>query len=79
MIVPAGVWLTGPITLTSHLNLHVEAGAVVLFSREFTDFPLIISSFEGEEVVRCQSPLDGEGLEHVAFTGSGVFDGDHEC
>jgi polygalacturonase len=75
LIVPPGIWLTGPIQLTSKLNLHIEAGALLLFSRNFDDYPLIHSSFEGEETVRCKSPLDGEGLEHVAITGSGVIDG----
>ncbi|OIJ14702.1 glycoside hydrolase [Anaerobacillus alkalilacustris] len=75
VIVPAGIWLTGPILLKSKLNLHLEKGATVLFTRDYDKYPLILSSFEGEEIVRCQSPLDGENLEHVAITGEGVFDG----
>ncbi|MFC0558280.1 glycoside hydrolase family 28 protein [Halalkalibacter alkalisediminis] len=79
VIIPAGVWFTGPIQLTSKLNLHLEAGALLLFSSNFDDYPLILSSFEGEETVRCRSPLDGEGLEHVAITGNGVIDGAGEA
>jgi polygalacturonase len=75
VIIPAGIWHTGPIQLISKLNLHLEAGALLLFSSNFDDYPLILSSFEGEEAVRCMSPLDGENLEHVAITGSGVIDG----
>ncbi|WP_245308280.1 glycoside hydrolase family 28 protein [Halalkalibacter urbisdiaboli] len=75
VIIPPGIWYTGPIRLKSKLNLHVEAGAIVVFSRQFDDYPLIASSFEGEEIVRCQSPIDGEGLQDVAITGSGIFDG----
>ncbi|MCT8139620.1 glycoside hydrolase family 28 protein [Anaerobacillus sp. CMMVII] len=75
VIVPPGIWLTGPIALKSKLNLHLEKGALLLFSRNFDDYPLILSSFEGEEIVRCKSPLDGENLDHVAITGEGVIDG----
>ncbi|MDG5787867.1 glycoside hydrolase family 28 protein [Evansella sp. AB-P1] len=79
VVVPAGIWLTGPISLKSKLNLHVESGAVVLFSDNFDHYPLIHSTFEGEEVIRCQSPIDGEGLEDVAITGKGTFDGSGEA
>ncbi|ARK29533.1 glycoside hydrolase family 28 protein [Halalkalibacter krulwichiae] len=75
VIVPAGIWLTGPIQLVSKLNLHFEDGAILLFSSNFDQYPLILSSFEGEETIRCRSPLDGEELEDVAITGSGVIDG----
>jgi polygalacturonase len=75
VIIPPGLWLTGPLKLTSRLELHAEAGATVLFSRRFEDYPLISSHFEGKPWIRCQSPLDAEGQEHIAITGMGVFDG----
>lgn len=79
LVIPPGLWLTGPLKLASRLELHAEAGAVVLFSKRFSDYPLIMSSYEGCPAVRCQSPLDAEGLEHVAVTGKGVFDGGGEA
>jgi hypothetical protein len=30
--VPFGVWLTGPIELRSHINLHLDKGAIILFT-----------------------------------------------
>lgn len=71
IIIPAGVWLTGPIVMRSRIELHVEAGALVTFSRDFDQYPLIASSFEGWQVVRCQSPIDGDQLEDIAITGEG--------
>jgi polygalacturonase len=79
VIIPQGIWLTGPIRLRSNVNLHLEEGALVLFSSNMDDYPLIQSSFEGLQAVRCQSPLDGEGLENIAVTGKGVFDGGGEA
>ncbi|WP_117149264.1 MULTISPECIES: glycosyl hydrolase family 28 protein [Paraliobacillus] len=75
VIVPAGIWLTGSIQLQSKINFHVKSGALVRFTDNFNDYPLIVSSFEGKETVRCQSPIDGEGLEDIAITGKGIFDG----
>ncbi|MCY0878931.1 MAG: glycoside hydrolase family 28 protein [Firmicutes bacterium] len=75
VVIPPGLWRTGPIVLRSRVTLHVEAGALVLFSRRFDDYPLIPTYFEGEDAVRCQSPISGEHLEDVAITGGGIFDG----
>ncbi|WP_305778770.1 glycosyl hydrolase family 28-related protein, partial [Paenibacillus agaridevorans] len=32
VLIPAGLWLTGPIRLQSGIRLHAEAGALVMFS-----------------------------------------------
>ncbi|MEZ5057515.1 MAG: glycoside hydrolase family 28 protein [Saprospiraceae bacterium] len=75
LVVPRGIWLTGPITLKSNIRIHTEAGALVKFSSDFDDYPLVGTSFEGLETYRCISPVNAEGLENIAFTGEGVFDG----
>ncbi len=75
VVVPAGLWLTGPITLQSNVNLHLEQGAVVRFSPQFEDYPLVRTSWEGKKRVCCQAPLNGVDLENVAITGQGIFDG----
>ncbi|MDX5417815.1 MAG: glycoside hydrolase family 28 protein, partial [Hymenobacteraceae bacterium] len=79
VIVPRGMWLTGPIVLKSNINLHVEDGALVLFSKDFDDYPLVKTSFEGLNTYRCQSPISGINLENVAITGKGVFDGNGDA
>lgn len=33
VIVPDGIWLTGPITLRSNVELHLADNAVILFSK----------------------------------------------
>lgn len=75
IVVPAGLWLTGPIQLKSNLELHLQQGAVILFSPDIDDYPLVRKTFEGSEAVRRMSPLTGIELENIALTGSGVFDG----
>ena len=76
--VPGGVWLTGPITLKSNINLHLEDGALLIFSKNFDDYPLIETYFEGLVTKRCISPINGKGLENIAITGKGIIDGSGE-
>jgi len=75
VVIPAGLWRTGPIVLQSRIELHAEDGALVQFSDNRADYPLIETSFEGRAQLRCQSPISGRDLEHIAITGKGVFDG----
>lgn len=75
VIIPRGLWLTGPIELKSNINLHAEEGALVIFSKNVQDYPLVETSFEGLNTYRCVSPIYGRGLSNVAITGKGVFDG----
>lgn len=69
VIVPAGMWLTGPIEMANNTQLHLERGAVVLFSPKFEDYPV---PAKGNKVT---SPIHGRGLTNVAITGPGVFNG----
>ena len=75
LIVPRGIWHTGPIVLKSNIDLHLEMGAVILFAADEALYPLIDTSFEGLDTRRCQSPLSGYDLENVSITGQGVIDG----
>ena len=75
LIVPAGIWLTGPIVLKSNIDLHIEKGAVVLFSPDVELYPLVETVFEGLDTRRCQSPISARNAENIAITGYGVFDG----
>ncbi|WP_163410270.1 glycoside hydrolase family 28 protein [Flavobacterium ajazii] len=75
VIIPSGIWLTGPITLKSNVNLWLANGAVLLFSRDFNDYPLQKVSFEGLNSYRCVSPINAQGAVNIAITGDGIIDG----
>jgi polygalacturonase len=75
MIVPPGIWLTGPIKLRSKTELHLERGALIQFSGDHKLYPLTVLDFKGEREVDSTSPISGENLEDVAITGSGIIDG----
>lgn len=75
VIIPAGIWLTGPIQLLSNVNLHTKQNALVIFSDDFMLYPIIDTSFEGLNTRRCTSPIWAYEAENIAITGNGVFDG----
>ncbi|MEN2490378.1 glycoside hydrolase family 28 protein [Flavobacterium sp. B11] len=75
VVIPAGLWTTGPIKLKSNVNLHTQNGAFVSFTSDLKQYKLIESYFEGNKVIRCESPIMGVDLENIAITGQGIFDG----
>jgi polygalacturonase len=75
LVVPSGIWLTGPITFQSNINLHLEQGALILFSENFDLYPLIETSYSGLTMMHCLSPINGKNLENIAITGKGIIDG----
>jgi polygalacturonase len=69
--IPAGTYLSGPIQLRSNVDLHVDAGAVVFFSRNPDDY----LPDSADELGDRTSPISGHDLDNVSITGPGVFDG----
>lgn len=66
LIVPPGLWLTGPIVLKSNIALVVDTGALVQFTKDTRQY-------------KGQALIYGENLQNVAITGRGIFDGGGEA
>ena len=75
LIVPDGIWFTGPIGLKSNTELHLSDNAIIVFSTDQDLYPIIDTNFEGLDVRRCLSPIHAEGAHDIAITGKGVIDG----
>lgn len=75
VVVPSGIFLTGPLTLLSNVDLHLERGAVILFTHSEKDYPLIRTDFEGEERIRALAPIHAQDQENIAITGDGIING----
>ena len=78
LVVPAGIWRTGPVELKSHIELHVDKDALIVFDPDQDLYPIIDTNFEGLDVRRCLSPLHATGAHDIAVTGGGIFDGSGE-
>ena len=52
VVVPAGLWATGPITLKSNVNLHLQTSAMLLFTTDKSNYPIVEGSYEGKTAAR---------------------------
>ncbi|MBE2214959.1 MAG: glycoside hydrolase family 28 protein [Opitutaceae bacterium] len=75
LVFPAGRYLSGSIHLESNLTLHLEAGAVLLYSGDPADSPLVESRWEGTTAWTYGPLLYANGKENIAITGRGTIDG----
>ncbi len=75
VVIPPGRYLTGPIFLKSNLEVEILAGATLLGSTKFSDYPTMQGWWEGVERKIYASMFTGVGLENVSIYGRGVLDG----
>src|SRR5690242_20102307 len=74
--VPAGQFLTGAIHLKSNVNLHLEDGSTLLFSRDPKDYlPVVYTRFEGTECMNYSPLIYAWQQTNIAVTGTGMLDG----
>lgn len=80
VLIPPGLWLTGPIHLKSNVNLHAAEGARVVFSTRFEDYlPVVLTRWEGVEVYNYSPLIYAKDADRIALTGRGVYDGQGEA
>jgi len=75
VVVPAGKFLTGPITLKSNVNLHVAKGATLFFKTDTSAFPVVRVRWEGTECMNYSPLIYAFEQENIAVTGEGTLDG----
>jgi polygalacturonase len=72
VVIPAGEWLTGKIHLKSNVNLHLNKGAVLLFSEDPADYlPAVHSTWEGMECLNYSPLIYAYECKNIAITGEG--------
>ncbi|MCD8287746.1 MAG: glycoside hydrolase family 28 protein, partial [Porphyromonadaceae bacterium] len=77
VIVPAGTFYTGPLTLKSNVNLCLEDSASVL--KFVTDpelyLPAVLTRWEGIDCYNMHPLIYAYGETNIAITGKGIIDG----
>ena len=70
LVVPVGVWITGPIELMDNTELYVERGAMIYFSPDKRQY--LGHSDREERVLPC---IYAVKRSNIAITGEGTIDG----
>jgi Tol biopolymer transport system component len=75
--VGAGTYLIqGPIHLESHMDLHLEEGARLVFGTNPADYlPVVLTSWEGTRAYNYSPFIYAKGATNLAITGKGEIDG----
>jgi polygalacturonase len=79
VLLPAGLWLTGPIVIKSNVNLHLASGSTLLFTKDFDQYPMVKANWEGLPQMRNQSPISATDASNIAITGRGIIDGNGDA
>jgi len=75
VVVPDSIYLTGPITLMSNVNLHLEDGAILRFSTNpELYYPAVRTFWEGIECFNTHPLIYAYGATNIAVTGKGILD-----
>lgn len=77
VVIPSGRWFSkGPVVLKSHVNLHLEEGAELVFSSDTTDYlPPVLTRWEGSELYNYSPLIYAYEAVDVAVTGKGTING----
>lgn len=72
LVVPAGVWMTGLISLKDNIDLHIEKNAVVMAAE---DKALFVKETDGKKDSKCTPLINASGRKNISITGEGTIDG----
>ena len=75
VVVPAGEYETAGLVLRSHVELHLEAGALLRFTDDPDAYPVIRTRWEGYEQDSYRPLIYAKGETDVRLTGPGTLEG----
>lgn len=76
VLAPGRYFSKGPIVLKNNVDLHLDEGAVLVFSSDERDYlPMVPTRWEGTELFNYSPLIYARHAKHIAVTGRGVIDG----
>lgn len=75
--VPAGIYLTGLISLKDNIDLHLEKNAIIVFSEDKNDL-IKIDDETGQKEDRATPAINASKRKNISITGEGTIDGNGE-
>ncbi len=75
LVIPKGTFLSGSLFLKPGVELHLDAGAVLLGSNQIEDYPKRETRIEGHFEPWRMALVNAQGLDHVRISGPGRLNG----
>ena len=75
--VPAGIYLTGLISLKDNIDLHLEKNAIIVLSEDKNDH-IKIDEKTGQKENRATPAINASKRKNISITGEGTIDGNGE-
>lgn len=75
--VPAGIYLTGLISLKDNIDLHLEKNAIIVFSEDKNDL-IKVDKTTGAKELRASTAITASKRKNISITGEGTIDGNGE-
>ena len=75
--VPAGIYLTGLISLKDNIDLHLEKNAIIVFSEDKNDH-IKTNKEAGVKETRAANAITASKRTNISITGEGTIDGNGE-
>ncbi|MEN3008037.1 glycoside hydrolase family 28 protein [Pseudothermotoga sp.] len=75
IVIPEGIYLTGPIHLESNVELHLQNATIKFYTDPKKYLPVVLTRFEGMELYNYSPLIYANGKINIAITGRGVLDG----
>lgn len=75
VVIPAGKYQTGAITLLSNVNLVVSKGAELVFAFDRNLYPNVETRWEGLNIINYQPCIYAIDAKNIGLTGEGIING----
>lgn len=76
VLIPEGIFITGPIHLEDNIELHISDQATLKFVTDPDRYlPAVLTRWEGVELMGLSPLIYAHGKQNIAVTGGGVLDG----
>lgn len=75
VVIPPGIWMTGPIEIPSHCTVELEKDAVLRFIPQFERYTAIWTRWEGVECYAMHPCIFARDAVDITICGEGTVDG----
>ena len=75
IVVPQGIFMTGPLYFKQGTHLYLREGAVLMASDRISDYPVVDTRIEGESCKYYPAVINVDGVDGFTISGKGTIDG----